>query len=135
LTGNKPKIEEEIKMTRTKHEQMEQFMEELKAWKEEQLEGLTGDDLLFKKITVDLEINKKWQEKRTELYSRTQEDVEAEFLGKKTRVFGARRKSMSTRVVRKDEEGRLFIRTDGGKAIVEWNPVFRSLEIKYYEYK
>jgi hypothetical protein len=121
-------------MTMTKHEQMEQFMKEMKAWKEKELEGLTGDDLFLKQITVDLEINDKWKAKRTELYSKTTEEIRAEYLGQKTHVFGMRRRSEAKRVIREDEKG-FYILSQGIKARVQYSPVYRSMEVLHWEDK
>jgi hypothetical protein len=118
----------------TKYEIMTELLDGLKAERDAELEGLTGDDKLFKKIEWDLKINDAWVAKRKELNARTQEDVEAEVLGTKQYIFGTRRKAHATRIVRKDEEGQLFVKTDGGKAIIEWCPVMNGLKVKHWEY-
>jgi hypothetical protein len=118
----------------TKYEIMTNLLDELKAQKEADLEGRTGDDLLFAKIQWDLKINEAWIAKRKELNARTPEEVETEFLGTKQYIFGTRRKAHATRIVRKDEQGQLFVKTDGGKAIVEWCPVTNGLKVKHWEY-
>jgi hypothetical protein len=117
-----------------KYEIMTNLLDELKAQKEADLAGLEGDDKLFAQIKWDLKINEAWKAKRTELYAKTQEEVEAEFLGEKVHIFGTRRKAHSKRILRKDEEGQLFVKTDGGKAIIEWCPVYNGLKVKHWIY-
>ncbi|UKL30039.1 hypothetical protein [Bacillus phage PK2] len=114
--------------------EIQKMLEEMKIQRDVELEGLTGDDKLFAKIKWDLKINDAWVEARKKQNARTQESVEEEYLGEKVWIFGTRRKAHAKRILRKDDEGQLFVKTDGGKAIVEWCPVVNGLKVKHWEY-
>ena len=109
-------------------------LEEMKKHRDAEL-ALVEDESerMLLKIKWDLLINREWEESRREQFSKTPEEVEAEFLGTRQHIFGTRRRSHANRVVRKDDQGRLYVNTDGAKAIVEWNPVIKGLQIKHWE--
>lgn len=110
------------------------MLEELKRKRDAELARIEDtDERMYARITWDLKINEAWENARKNQYAMTPEEVEAEFLGTAQYIFGTRRRSHAKRVIRKDEQGQLYVYTDGQKAIVEWNPIVRGLEIKHWE--
>lgn len=86
------------------------------------------DERLFKQAEWNIKIIEQWGKERTEANAMTIEEIREKFVGKKS-LFSSDLNGMHYRKVQEDENG-FFIKWFGDLMEVEYNPIFKKMDIK-----
>ena len=110
---------------------MSEMLDYLKFEMQLALVGVTDEYEQMKiKLHYNKLINEQWLKERAEKNSLTHEE-QLELVGTKVNIGG---QTKLTKRVLKHDGNEFFVKLDGGKAIVEYNPEYAEWKVKHYQF-